>query len=338
MGRPRKRRRETEEHTVETGAGVPDGVGMNWQDLLQDSTRDPTFSSTLDAFPLDDFLFDLSAPEPLSDVDSRALDTGVLDQNHFGDLEGFPVHIQSPTSLINTDNIPNPLPSTQPPFQASQPLSHREAIQSNPSCTCLSNLYSALSSFQSLPPPSFPLTLGTLEKATTLSRDIVRCEECPKKHVWAVQNLMLLSTLFALIANEYSRLLAHIDERVAREETITLRMGERFSPETLHLHTGTSDCPMGFNLDLSGAEWGKITRKAIKQAVVGSDHSPRESLTGLIEKLEQRQIAWHTKTGQAEQYEQCKDRVQQERSDTVGPFMCLQIINNIRRSLRALNL
>lgn len=338
MGRPRKRRRETEEHTVDTTAGVPEGVGMNWQDLLQGSSQDPASPSALDAFPLDDFLFDLSAPEPLPDVDSTALDTGLLDQNHFADLESFPVHIQSPTSFMNTDNIPNLLPSTQPPFQASQPFSHREAIQNNPSCTCLSNLYSALSSFQSLPPPSFPLTLGTLEKATTLSRDIVRCEECPKKHVWAVQNSMLVSTLLSLIVNEYSRLLAHIDERVAREETITLRMGERFSPETLHLHTGTSDCPMGFNLELSGAEWGKITRKAVKQAVVGSDHSPRESFTVLIEKLEQRQIAWHNKTGQAEQCEQCKDCVQQERSDTVGPFACLQIINNIRRSLQALKL
>lgn len=312
---------------------------MNRQGPLQDSSQDNAFASISDAFSLDDFILDLPAPDPLPDVDSTSWDaTGMVDRNYYGNPGGFPIHTPTPTSFINTDNITNLLPSTQPPFQASQPLSNGDAIPNLPSCTCLPNLYTFLSSFQSLPTPSFPLTLGTLEKATTLSRDVVRCEECPKTHVSQVQNVMLLSTLLALIVNEYSRLLAHIDERAAREETITLRMGERFSAETMHLHTGTPDCPMGFNLELSGAEWCKLARQAVKQAVVGSDHSTRESLTGVVEEMEQRQTVWHTKPGLAQQHGQCKDCPQQERSDSVGVFTCLQLVNNIRRSLQALDL
>lgn len=342
MGRPRKRRREADEHDqsiVDTGAGFPEGVEMNRQHPWQDSSQDNAFGSISDAFPLDDSIFDLSALEPLPDVDSTAWDANrVVDRSHFGDLEGFPVHIQSPTSFMNTDNITNILPSIQPPFQTSQPSSNGATIPNVPSCTCLPNLYTCLSSFQSLPTPSFPLTLGTLEKATTLSRDVVRCEECPKTHVSSVQNVMLLCTLLVLIVNEYSRLLAYIDERAAQEETITLRLGERFSAETMHLHTGTEDCPMGFNLELRAAEWGKMTRKAVKQAVVGSDHGTRESFTGVIEEMERRQVSWHTKSGPAEQFGQCKDCAQQERSDAVGPFTCLQMVDNIRGHLQALNL
>lgn len=341
MGRPRKRRRETDEHNlsvVDTEGGFPESVGMNRQDPWQDSSQDNAFASISDAFHYDDFIFDLSAPEPLANVDSTAWDAaGVVDQNLFGDLGGFATPIQSPASFLNTDNITNIVPSTQPPIQASQPFSDSEASPNVHSCTCLPDLLTSLSSFQSLPTPSFPLTLGTLEKATTLSRDAVRCEECPKTHVSALQNMMLLSTLLSLIVNEYSRLIAHIDERAAQEETITLRMGD-VSPEKMHLHTGTANCPMGFNIELSSTEWCKIARKAVRQAVVGSDHSTRESFTGVIEELNQRQTAWHTGSGRAEQRGQCKDCAQQERSEAMRPFTCLQLVDNIGRSLQALNL
>lgn len=325
MGRPRKRQREADEHDYEA-----EGVLQRPQDSGQ-------YASISDAFPLDVFNFDLSAPDPL---DSTAWDAaGMVDWDHFGDLGELPVQIQSPARVVNTDTITNPLSSTQPPFQASQSSSRVEAIPNvTPSCPCLPNLYTSISSFQSLPIPSFPLTLGTLEKATALSREVVRCKECPKTHVSALQNLMLLSTLLALIVYEYSRLLAHIDERAAQEETITLRMGERASTETMHLHTGMPDCPMAFNLELSGAEWSKVARKAVKQAVVGSDLSTRESFTSVVDEMEHRQHGWHAKAGRAEQCGECKECVQQESSDAVGAFTCLQLINNIRRSLQALNL
>lgn len=336
MGRPRKRRKETGEHDQ---SNIEEGAGMNSQDPLQDFSQDNIYASFSDPFPHVDFPFDLSAPEPLSDVDITTWDAeGRMDPNPFGDLGGFPAHIQSPTSFMNTDDITNLLPSDQSPLQASQPFSQGEAIPNLSSCTCLPNLYTTISSFQPLPKPSFPLTLGTLENATTLSRDVVRCKECPKTHVSALQNLMLLSTLLALIVNEYSKLLDHIDGRAAREETIILRMGERFTTETMHLHTGTPDCPMGFNLELSGAEWCKMARKAVKQAVIGSDHSTRESFTSMLDEMEQRQNAWHAKSGRAEQNGQCKDCGQQERSDMVGTFSCLQMVNNIKRLLQALNL
>ncbi|MCJ1469103.1 hypothetical protein MMC07_007736 [Pseudocyphellaria aurata] len=333
MGRPRKRRKETGEHDQ---SNMEEGAGMNSQDALQDFSQDNTYASFSEPFPPVDFPFDFSASEPLPDVDIATwAAAGGMDPDPFGEIGGFPAPIQSPTSFMNNDDITNLLPSTPSPLQASQPSSQEEPTSNLPSCKCLPNLYASISSFQPLPKPSFPLTLGTLANATTLSRDVVRCKECPKTHVSALQNLMLLSTLLALIVNEYSKLLDHIDGRAAREETIVLRMGERFSTETMHLHTGTPDCPMGFNLELSGAEWCKMARKAVKQAVIGSDHSPRDSFTSVLEELEQRQNAWHAT---AEQHGQCKDCGQQERSDVVGTFSCLQMVNNIKRLLRGLNL
>lgn len=46
----------------------------------------------------------------------------------------------------------------------------------------------------------------------------------------------------------------------------------------MHLHTGRLDCPMGCNILLDGAEWSKMAREAVRDAVYGSE-------SGSVEKL-----------------------------------------------------
>ena len=100
------------------------------------------------------------------------------------------------------------------------------AASSENGCKCLSSLYSTLSSFQHLPPPSFPYSMGVLTKATAVARDALRCQRCPTLYTTALQNLMSLCTLLPVIAHEYGKLLQHVDERSSRGEYINFRMGE----------------------------------------------------------------------------------------------------------------
>lgn len=165
-------------------------------------------------------------------------------------------------------------------------------------CKCLSSLYSTMSSLQTLPPASFPYTMGILTKASTVARDAIRCQRCPAVYATALQNLMLLCTLLPLIAHEYGKLLNHIDTRASKGDSISFRMGEN-SIDQIHLHTGTLDCPLSFEVEFSAAEWRAMARKAVRQRVIGSS-SFDISVLGLIVELEDRQRSWHAKPMVAE--------------------------------------
>lgn len=160
-----------------------------------------------------------------------------------------------------------------------------------PGCACLPNLYTALASFQSAPPPSFPYTMGVLKKAANLGRDVVRCQNCVKTNNLALQNSMMLGTLLNLVIGEYSKLLKYIDQRSCTEDKIAFRMADH-SPALMGLHTGTPDCPMAINIDLSGPEWGMLAKKAIKQELIG-DSENSKSLVNLTQEMKTRQLSWH---------------------------------------------
>ncbi|KAL9035041.1 MAG: hypothetical protein Q9214_006772 [Letrouitia sp. 1 TL-2023] len=206
------------------------------------------------------------------------------------------------------------------------------AGQSQIKCSCMQDLYSTLSSFQSPPPPSFPSSLAPLLKATTIAREVVRCSLCPLEYNTAVQNLMLLSTLLPLIAHEYGRLLNHIGEKAKEGGTLTYRVGDR-SPENLSLHTGTEDCPMGFNIELDAEDWATMARKVIKQEVHGTSENSK-SLSQVVDELGQRQQFWHSLRGALSTDEQpsCKQQTNQ------GGQICMQLINNVRQEIDRLGL
>lgn len=205
---------------------------------------------------------------------------------------------------------------------------------SDAGCSCLSNLYSTLSSFQRLPSPSFPYSMGALARATIVARDALRCQQCPTVYATALQNLMSLCTLLPLIAHEYGKLLEHIDERAARGATMSFKMGEN-SLDQLHLHSGTLDCPMSFDIDLSAAEWRVMARRVVRQKVVRSSGAD-PSVLGLLEELENRQRSWHAKPRLAEFRHELSCMEQDCSVDE--KHTCLQMVFRAKAAIEGLHL
>lgn len=117
----------------------------------------------------------------------------------------------------------------------------------------------------------------------------------------------------------------------------------------MHLHTGTLDCPMGYNILLDGAEWSKMAREAVRDAVHGSESGSLEKLLG---ELIQRQNEWHT-CPEAERcargilpLAECMNLREGGGVSDVGGggareeegYTCLQMIDNIKRSVQRLGL
>lgn len=203
-------------------------------------------------------------------------------------------------------------------------------------CSCLSNLYSMLAKFQSLPEPSFPYSMGALRNAAALGHDVVACHDCLQAHNTAIQNSMLLGTLLQLLIMEYAKLLKHIDEKSKQAEKIAFRFGDSSSLFDSR-HTGRPDCPMAINVELSGDEWRTLARKAIGQEVVGNSQSSR-GLVGLIQEMRDRQTSWRERFSTS----QCRGfhSVDQHQSSEASDHLCVQdlYIDNLRRALEALGL
>lgn len=103
---------------------------------------------------------------------------------------------------------------------------------------------------------------------------------------------------------------------------------------------------MGYNLLLDGAEWSRIAREAVRDAVHGSESGSLEELLG---ELIQRQNEWHT----CPEAERCARGIpplaecmnfHEGRGVSGGGareeegYTCLQMIDNIKRSVQRLGL
>ena len=136
------------------------------------------------------------------------------------------------------------------------------------------------------------MSLSPLKKARFLAQSVLQCKECLKHFNTALQSGTLINTLLQLVTIEYGRMLNHIEERSSTVDKLAFRMGEQI-PGTEMYHTGTDECPMGFEVELSAAEWRRMTRRVIWNAVYGdSDRDP--SLARLTGEYLQRQRQWHT--------------------------------------------
>lgn len=119
----------------------------------------------------------------------------------------------------------------------------------------------------------------------------------------------------------------------------------------MHLHTGRTDCPMGYTILLDGAEWSKMAREAVRDAVQGKNEDG--SVARLLEGLIQRQNEWH-KCPEAERgahglppltgcmnLHKDSDGVGSSGGDggwEKGEYTCLQMIDQIKRSVQRLGL
>jgi hypothetical protein len=206
-------------------------------------------------------------------------------------------------------------------------------------CGCLSELYISLSGLQALATFSFPLALPPIRLACNAAYGVLVCQQCPKDRNSAISNLMLLTTLLTSIVERYDRVLKQIDadsqKASSAGETIPFRMGEN-RPEYAHLHTGTLDCPMGFDVDLSPSEWQQLARKAIKADVLGPAPYGRQSISDIVDLFEQRQHQWHLRPEAENMRMQCSKS--NGNHVTAGDAMCLRFIQVIKDHIQCLEL
>ena len=336
MGRPPKRRRETDGNNTHTHSPY----NTNGQaSISNDSSNNALSAYQSINSGFDDRVIDL-LHNPANESSIPQVDRiDTLDHNNSSSFEAtqFSLNSEFTESLsIQPGNYASVGPTGM--FQTSHgyPVdgSDSRVALSGTGCTCLANLYSTLALFRSLPPSSFPFSMGALSKATTVARGACHCEHCPTEYASALQNLMLLSTLLPLIAHEYGKLLAHVDERASKGGTITFRMGEKEQVfENLHRHTGNPDCPMAFELDLSAEEWRSMARKVITRNVLG----PKDlSVSGVVDDLERRQKQWHEHPILAE-FQHGTD-CHGHGPEIGDEHICLKLLSRVKSSIEALKL
>lgn len=336
MGRPRKRRREVSDgvvassqiHTAVTCGGAESSM-LAAETLYPSQDTNPSNREACEP------------NERLDDRDPLFIDGFRIDgMSPIAGLEAYGLGADDfASTTLNFLDIPEEALQTYPALtlpveNSTTSVPDPKNTMSVSGCKCLSSLYSTLSSFQTLPPPSFPYSMNILTKATTAAYDALRCQRCPFAFASALQNLMSLCTLLPLITHEYGKLLKHVDERSSRGCSITFRMGEH-SMDRLHLHTGTLDCPLSFDAELSAVEWRSMARRVIKQRVLGNA-GLGSSVLELLDELEIRQRDWHAKPRLAE----FKHGLScMEDGCSVGEkHTCLQMVFRARAAIQGLDL
>ncbi|KAL8766440.1 MAG: hypothetical protein Q9194_006268 [Teloschistes cf. exilis] len=322
MGRPRKRPRESYDPKNQFATDLA-SMGVGESDLH--GVGDIAAPTGLAPITASDFAWDL--PSILSQDVVTAGEWNPLCSPDLIDLP-FPNAANVNTATNGSEDIEDSS------ISSNLASSSRSAAAISAPCSCLKELYAMLASFQSLPPLSFPSSRGPLLKATSLCRAVVRCPMCPQDYPSALQNLMLLTTLLPLIVHGYAKLLQHIHEQAAQGCAVTFRVGDT-SQAASHLHTGTPDCPMGFNIELDADEWSAMARKVVKQDVYGNAQN-MDCLLGVVEELEQRQHIWHVlrpfdshDPNPGCQYQPPEDESGESR-------LCLRLVDQSRKAIEAL--
>jgi hypothetical protein len=133
---------------------------------------------------------------------------------------------------------------------------------------------------------------------TTIA-SLIECPMCPLDPFSTIQNISSLVSLFKAVTERFNKVLNEVDLEAERLSTNGLKKPYRIgdnNPALLHLHTGTLDCPMGFNIDLEPLVWKNLVKTALKTEVHGGGSNPRP-LIELLRETEERQKRWHNDKG-----------------------------------------
>lgn len=172
-----------------------------------------------------------------------------------------------------------------------------------------------------------------LRHAMSTVSTIIHCEKCPNGTFSSIQNVQSLSALLSAIAERFHQILFEVDreaERLERSgEKKTFRIGDS-DPALQHLHTGTEDCPMGYNIELDAKEWKSLVKKAIRTEVIGGGSNPTP-FSALLDQFEERQYRWHTGDNHLEE----RARIfGQNNMCRPGDAHCVRMINHVRAMIR----
>jgi hypothetical protein len=318
MGRPRKRRRENE------NAGVID-ANLSDQHPGLDEDGNEFASPSLHGF-------DPTVPSGKK--------TSALDFHQDVDPTLFP-HLSSELgnselNLAINSSTSSDLHGTESEYLYLSPPSTHGSVPLAP-CACLSEMYLTLSILQVQSTFDFPNILPILRSALSTTTSVLTCEQCPKQTMTAMQNVMLLTTLLTTITDGYRKLIRAINAEADRVretgEIKKFRVGDS-TPERMHMHTGTVDCPMGFDIELDYDEWRKLACKVVKADLEGSQ-SGTASILGLADMLAERQKRWHSNPIM-EQSKLCSTNEACGQRD--GGFSCLTMIEMVKRHVEGLGL
>ncbi|KAL5394816.1 hypothetical protein PMIN04_000383 [Paraphaeosphaeria minitans] len=199
-------------------------------------------------------------------------------------------------------------------------------------CSCLSLNYLALSDLQSITNFAFPAVMSRIRPALITASTMINCTKCPTENFSAIQNMQALNTLLSAIAERFHKVLSGIDAEAVRleqtQEKKSFRVGDN-STENRHLHTGTLDCPMGYDLSLDAQDWKRLAKQMLKTEVMGGGHN-LTSLLGVVEELEKRQRRWHQDTSMY-----TEERIKMFGAENMcrnegDQAMCLRMMSHIR--------
>jgi histone H3/H4 len=208
-------------------------------------------------------------------------------------------------------------------------------------CTCFSIMFLAISDLQSLNNTSYPAAVPHLRSAMKTAAEIINCERCPKEAFSAIQNVQSSTAILSALAERFHKVLYEINREASELESEqrrkTITMGD-MSAQNMHLHTGTPDCPMKFDVQLEPSDWKKYAKQALKREVFGNPQSTTNtSLMGLVEAMAKRQHAWH-----ADKSFHTEERVRmfglQEKCMEPGETAtCQRMVHQIRRMVEAID-
>jgi len=197
-------------------------------------------------------------------------------------------------------------------------------------CSCLSAMYLTVTDLQSINNFTFPAVVPRLRHALTTASNIVNCPKCPSDTFSAIQNIQCLNSLLSALGQRFHNVLAEIDAEARRCESTgtkkSFRIGDN-NPENMHLHTGSPDCPMSYNVELEPKEWKRLAKKMLRTEVEGGGSNPTP-LMAVIEQLESRQVIWHQNP---DIHGEERERLYGSISSCVpGEMQCLRTVNQVR--------
>ncbi|KAM0250080.1 hypothetical protein ACHAP5_002395 [Fusarium lateritium] len=169
-----------------------------------------------------------------------------------------------------------------------------ESENSQQTCACLASLYLSLEEVRKADDLPFTSRLSVLRHLTNTAANVIQCQICPTKFLWAMQNSQLLNTLLVSLAEGYKKIVQFVEDEARRAEAAheakAMFMAEGPKLEMQPRGDNTS----GLSLSLDPQDWKNIANKTIKGELFGTAYSTSSSFVAMLQMMEDRQQAWHS--------------------------------------------
>ncbi|KAI9752306.1 MAG: hypothetical protein M1835_001108 [Candelina submexicana] len=113
------------------------------------------------------------------------------------------------------------------------------------------------------------------------------------------------------------------------------RMGD-MSDSTAGMHTGTLDCPMAFEVELTASEWRTMAKKVVLNDLRGPDGNG--GLMALLSSMEERQKERHRSQSRYEDGSEVACKLMRQVAPPNGDYTCLRIMDHARKVIEAVDI